>query len=123
MAAETPTTPISPMPLIPRGLTVSGVPTKTTSRSATSVGGDQVVAEGQVTCRERRLLAARREARARARRALVDRSLYSRFDRRQIAVGRARRRLRRRGAATQRGYGERCDHEQRERLRQPFPIG
>src|SRR6185503_4218891 len=36
IAADTPTTPISPMPLIPRGLTVSGVPTKTTSRSGTS---------------------------------------------------------------------------------------
>jgi len=36
MAAETPTMPISPMPLIPRGLAVSGVPTNTTSMSGTS---------------------------------------------------------------------------------------
>ena len=42
---------------------------------------------------------------------------------RLIAVGRGHRRLRRRGAAAQRGYGERGQHEQRERLRQPDPIG
>src|SRR5258705_11616639 len=36
MAADTPTTPISPMPLIPMGLTGSGVPTKTTSWPGTS---------------------------------------------------------------------------------------
>ena len=33
---DTPTTPISPMPLIPIGRTVSGSPTKTTSTSGTS---------------------------------------------------------------------------------------
>ena len=54
---------------------------------------------------------------------LVDRSLQFRDDRRQIAVGRAHRRLGRRGAAAQRGYGERCDHEQRERRWQPDLIG
>jgi hypothetical protein len=53
----------------------------------------------------------------------VDHSLQVRDDGRQIALGRVHRRLGRRGAAAQRGYGERCDHEQRERLWQPDPIG
>src|SRR5207248_4993708 len=50
--------------------------------------------------------------------ALAGRSLEFRC--RPITVRRARRRLRRRGAATKRGHGDRSQHEQRERLRQPL---